>query len=87
MPVTNVITVKRVDTGLINPAGQIPYTLRQQTGVIGGVNDIFALTVPSAADVLVYDPAILKYKNVALNGAATINTSGTLSVSIDCGTF
>lgn len=85
---TNVVRVVRSDTGLVKPAGEIPFVLRQDSGVIGGVNDIFALSVPADGDVLLFDPVIHKYKNIPMSGAATINSSGVAVLGpIDCGTF
>lgn len=65
-----------------------PSVLRQDVGIIGPITDVFALTSPAAADILVFDGSVSRYKNVHLSGAVTVNTSGVAVLgSIDCGIF
>jgi hypothetical protein len=91
----NVVTVSQknvvpvtVDQGSITSGNAPPYVVREDVGIIGGLTDMFVTGSPSPADILLFDPTLSKYKNIALSGAISVNTTGVSTLnSIDGGTF
>lgn len=84
---SNVLTVKNIEPEVLEPSSSPPFVLRQDTGVIGGVNDVFELSPGVSGDMLAFDSVMGKYKNYSSANAISISGNNLVLNSIDCGTF